>query len=130
MVSDPRDAETMVLYRKDPDSTQPPTRPALELLSTVKNCIMSQMFLTQPPVSKVYTTWDFNGMYMKMELENPVGVRVEDLVEHLEEFGRMPGGGEVVGMELGALCVTCTHAGKKILRREHYLWKGRDARVG
>jgi hypothetical protein len=88
------------------------------------------MFLTQPPVSKVHATWDYDGMYMKMELDNPGRVKVEDLIGHLEEFGRSLEGERLVGMELVALCVECTHTGRKMFRRERYLWKGRDVQAG
>lgn len=130
MIRDPRDAELLVLYCKDPDTTRPPTRPALEKLDAVKTPLVSQMFLTQPPVSKVHATWDYDGMYMKMELDNPGGVKVEDLIGHLEEFGRSLEGERLVGMELVALCVECTHTGRKMFRRERYLWKGRDVQAG
>ena len=78
---------------------------------------MSQMYLTQPPVSRVYTTWNYNGMCMEMELDNAAGVKIEDLIGHLEEYGRMP------GMELVVLCVTCTHARRKRFRRDKSLWR-------
>jgi len=107
MVSRYRGPHMMALYCEDPDTTRPPSRPALDLLATVKDTMMSQMFLTQPPVSVVHATWSCNGMRMKTELENPAGVRVEDLIKHLEEFGRMSDGGKVVGMEIVTLAVTC-----------------------
>jgi hypothetical protein len=107
MVSRYRGPHMMALYCEDPDTTRPPSRPALELLSTVKYTVMSQMFLTQPPVSVIHATWSCNGMRMNTELENPAGVRVEDLIKHLEEFGRMSDGGKVVGMEIVTLAVTC-----------------------
>jgi hypothetical protein len=58
MWTDPRDPKVMVLYCEDPDTTRPPTRPALEKLDTVKDTLMGQMFLTQPPVSRVHATWN------------------------------------------------------------------------
>jgi hypothetical protein len=67
-------------------------------------------------------------MYMKMELNNAGGVKVEDLIVHLEEFGRMPDGGEVVGMSLVALCVTW--AFKSRLKREGLERRRREARMG
>lgn len=117
MFSDLLDSKVMVLYSKKPDWKRTPTRPTLELLRAVKDTVMSQMYLTQPPVSRVYTTWNYNGMCMEMELDNAAGVKIEDLIGHLEEYGRMP------GMELVALCVTCTHAGRKRFRRDKSLWR-------
>lgn len=65
------------------------------------------MFLTQPPVSRIHATWKFERSYMKMEMNNDLGVRVTDLIEHLQEFGRMPSGENMVGMKLTALSVYC-----------------------
>lgn len=53
----PRDPHHMLLYYKDPDdATGPQNNPALEQLDIARNGVMVQMFLTQPPVSRIYTT--------------------------------------------------------------------------
>jgi hypothetical protein len=111
MVSRYRGPHMMALYCEDPDTTRPPSRPALELLSTVKYTVMSQMFLTQPPVSVIHATWSCNGMRMNTELENPAGVRVEDLIAHLEEFGRMSDGGGGSGRH--GDCFACCYVSPK-----------------
>jgi hypothetical protein len=105
-----RDPYLMFMYHEDkPDTTysQQPRADLLEQLEPLKDTMWSHMFLTQPPVSVVRATWKFGRRYMDMEMSNDVGVRVSDLIEHLQEFGRMPDGGKMVGMELTALFVWC-----------------------
>ena len=82
---------------------------------------MSYAFLTQPPMSRVFATWKFGQSDFNIELNNGLGVRVEDLIEHLEEFGRTPGGEKVVGVELITLFVHC--AGKQRPRTYHRVGK-------
>jgi hypothetical protein len=97
---EPRDPYIMMIYHEEPD--------ALEALNkNFKDTLGSHKFLAQPPVSRVHATWKFGWAYMEMELNNDLGVRVTDLIEHLEEYGQTRDGAKVVGMELTALFVYC-----------------------
>jgi hypothetical protein len=116
----PRDPYIMMIHLEEPHATQPSL---LEALSrNFKATLGSQMFLTQPPVSRVYATWEFGPACMEIELNNDLGVRVADLIEHLEEHGRTADGARLVGMELTALAVYCVRKQRFDTRRRR---KGR-----
>lgn len=105
----------MFIHHEEPDATRPDLLERLD--DTLKDTLDIHMFLTQPPVSRVHATWKYGQSNFDMELNNNLGVRVEDLIEHLEEFGRTSDGGKVVGMDLMTLFVHC--AGRQRLRTYH-----------
>lgn len=62
---------------------------------------------------------------MEMKLNDDLGVRVTDLIGHLEEHGRTADGARLVGMELTALSVYCVRKQRFDTRRRR---KGRQTR--
>jgi hypothetical protein len=123
-MSAPRDPYVMMIYLEDPNATQPDLLEALN--NNFKSILGSHMFLTQPPVSRVYATWKFGPACMEMELNNHLGVRVTDLIEHLQEYGRTADVAKLVGMKLTALSIYCVRKQRFVTSRRRSRRKTRQ----